>query len=71
MLKNLMLPSVLDERDILKNEIISCKDEIKLTQLIKKYDEINNEIKKIKNKELNICIKLASIFYYVRIQKKY
>ncbi len=53
MLKNLMLPSVLDERDILKNEIISCKDEIKLTQLIKKYDEINNEIKKIKNKELD------------------
>ena len=41
------------ERENLKNEIISCKDQDRLNKLIKKYDEINNEIKNIRNKILS------------------
>ena len=50
MLKNLQLPLLLDERESIKSSIMSCSDKIKLSQLIKKHDEINNEIQKIKKK---------------------
>ena len=51
-IRNLRLPIIEKERENLKNEIISCKDQDRLNKLIKKYDEINNEIKSIRNKIL-------------------
>ena len=52
LLKNLRLPSVESEREFLKEQILSCSDKEKLVKLIKRHDDITNEIRKIRNKTL-------------------
>ena len=52
LIKNLRLPIVETERETLKKEILMCKDKLILDKLIKKHDEINNEIRSIRNKLL-------------------
>ena len=52
LIRNLRLPVVENERESLKKEILMCKDKSILDKLIKKHDEINNEIRSIRNKLL-------------------
>ena len=52
LIRNLRLPIVENERETLKKEILMCKDKLVLNKLIKKHDEINNEIRSIRNKLL-------------------
>ena len=50
-LQNLKLPELKNELDQLKERMIECKDKLP-SELIKRYEEINREIKKIKSKEI-------------------
>ena len=50
-LKNLKLPELKKELDQLKERMIEYKDNLP-SELIKRYEELNSEIKKIKSKEI-------------------
>ena len=51
-LNNLKLPGLILERDRLKEKIVTEKDSKEQEKLMKKHNELINEIKSIKNKEL-------------------
>ena len=51
-LNNLRLPFLENERDKLKSKILLIKDNSNQNQLLRRYEEILQEIKKIRNKPL-------------------
>ena len=51
-MNNLKLPELILEKDKLKEKIVAEKDSKQQQKLIKKHNELINEIKIIKNKEL-------------------
>ena len=51
-LNNLRLPILVDERKIIQKEIIESSDSIISESLLKRYNKLSNEIKNIRNKDL-------------------
>ncbi len=51
-LNNLRLPFLVDERKIIQKEIIESSDNVISENLLKRYNKLSNEIKNIRNKDL-------------------
>ena len=51
-LNNLRLPILVDERKIIQKEIIESSDSVISESLLKRYNKLSNEIKNIRNKDL-------------------